>query len=68
MNIDGSCRENSESSGGGGVIQDSHGSFIATFSQKFDFGTNNSAELQALICGIQMCKNMGYQNICIKFD
>lgn len=45
-----------------------HGNFIVAFSARFDIGTNNNAELQALICGNQMCNDMGYHNICIELD
>lgn len=29
---------------------------------------NNGVELQDLICGIRLCKHMGYQNIQIESD
>lgn len=59
LNFDGFCRWNLGPSGGGGIIQDSYGNFIAAFSKKKKvFGTNNGAELQALICGVPMGKHM----------
>lgn len=51
---------NLSSCGGGGIIQDSDNTLKATFSKKFDIGTTNGAELQGLINGIRLCKDMGY--------
>lgn len=42
--------------------------FWAAFLEKFDADTNNGAELQALISGVQMSKMMGFQHLTIKLD
>lgn len=52
--------DNPSSCGGGHIIQDSDGTLKATFSKNFDAGTTNGAELQELISGIRLCKDMGY--------
>lgn len=68
LNVDGACRGNPGSCGGGGVIRDDKGRFLAAFSTKFGFGTNNEAELRALNCGLVLCKELGFQNIVIESD
>lgn len=44
------------------------GNTIAAFIEKFELGANNSAEMQAIISGIQMCKDLDYYNIRIESD
>lgn len=44
LNVDGSCRDNPGSFGGGEIIRDAHGIFKATFSEKFGILTNNGAK------------------------
>ncbi|KAG2685816.1 hypothetical protein I3760_10G143300 [Carya illinoinensis] len=48
LNVDGSCRGNLGTCGGGGVIRDHQGKVKAAFSKIFGFGTNNVADLRAL--------------------
>ncbi|MER8284579.1 reverse transcriptase-like protein, partial [Acinetobacter baumannii] len=59
-NIDGLCRGNLGSCGGGGIIRDSLGNIKAAFSEKFDHETNNRAELSALTSCVRLCKDLGY--------
>ncbi|KAK0598914.1 hypothetical protein LWI29_000693 [Acer saccharum] len=68
LNCDGSCRGNSGNSGGGGVIRDCHGMAIAAFSSFFGNGTNNSAELKAILEGIRLCKRLLHFNVIIESD
>ncbi|KAG2713072.1 hypothetical protein I3843_04G149000 [Carya illinoinensis] len=68
LNVDGSCRGNLGSCGGGGVIRDEGGRFLATFSSKYGIGTNNEAELKALIGGLTLCKELGLVNLVIESD
>lgn len=60
LNVDGSCRGNPGTCGGGGVIRDSVGTVLGGFSACFGQGTNNEAELRALKEGVALCKSLGY--------
>ncbi|XP_057948283.1 uncharacterized protein LOC131143945 [Malania oleifera] len=60
LNIDGSCRENPGSFGGGDIINDSLGNIKAAFFEKFESSTNNGAELQAFTSGVRLYKELGY--------
>ncbi|XP_040994289.1 uncharacterized protein LOC121240828 [Juglans microcarpa x Juglans regia] len=68
LNVDGSCRGNPGSCGGGGIIRDSYRNMKAAFSKKLELGTNNGVELRAITSGVRHSKEMGYQNICIESD
>lgn len=39
---------------------------MAAYSKKFETGTSNSAELQALISDITLCKDLNFYNILIE--
>ncbi|KAJ0095450.1 hypothetical protein Patl1_15067 [Pistacia atlantica] len=49
LNVDGCCQGNPGNCGGGGVIRDVRGFFKGAFSSSFGHGTNNEAELRALL-------------------
>ncbi|KAF5462708.1 hypothetical protein F2P56_018694 [Juglans regia] len=68
LNCDGSCRGNLGNSGGGGIIRDSYSVVKAVFSTHFGNGTNNSAELKAIVEGILLCKQFHFFNIIIESD
>ena len=68
LNCDGSCRGNPGNSGGGGIIRDCDGMAKAAFSSHFGNGTNNSAELKAILEGIRLCKRLLYFNVIIESD
>ncbi|KAF5471925.1 hypothetical protein F2P56_008684, partial [Juglans regia] len=68
LNCDGSCRGNPSNSGGGGVVCDCRGVVKATFSSHFGQGTNNRAELKAILEGIWLCKRFWYLNVVIQSD
>ncbi|KAJ0074622.1 hypothetical protein Patl1_37562 [Pistacia atlantica] len=68
LNVDGCCRGNPGNCGGGGVIQDVRGIFRRAFSSSFGHGTNNEAELRALLAGISLCKKLGFNQINIESD
>lgn len=68
LNVDGSFKDNPGSYGGGGIVRDNWGMFIATFSKKLRVGTNNGAELQTLLSGVWLCKELGYCNVNIEID
>ncbi|KAJ0086550.1 hypothetical protein Patl1_07518 [Pistacia atlantica] len=54
--------------GGGGVIRDTLGNFKGAFSSYFGQGTNNEAELKALIAGVSLCKELGFSQLNIESD
>lgn len=68
LNVKGSCCGNSRLSGGGDIIIDSNGNMRVAFSEKIEPWTNNSAQLQALLSGVRLCKALGFNNICIESD
>ncbi|KAF5464702.1 hypothetical protein F2P56_014758 [Juglans regia] len=66
LNVDGSCRGNPGSCGGGSIIRYSDGNMKAAFFEKLEPGTNNGVELRAITSDVRLCKELGYQNICIE--
>lgn len=68
LNVDGSCRGNPGNCGGGGVIRDNRGFFKAAFSSLLGYGTNNMAELKAIILGIKLCKDLRFFQVEIACD
>ncbi|XP_042952180.1 uncharacterized protein LOC122289263 [Carya illinoinensis] len=68
LNVDGSCRGNPGTCGGGGVIRDHQGIVKAAFSEFFGFGTNNAAEMRALSRGLRMCKEHGFYQVEVECD
>ncbi|KAG6729530.1 hypothetical protein I3842_01G032600 [Carya illinoinensis] len=68
LNCDGSCRGNPGNTGGGGIIRDSHGLVKGAFSTYYEYGTNNSAELKAIVEGVRLCKRLHMNNIIIESD
>lgn len=68
LNCDGSCRGNPGNLGGGGIIRDFQGVVKAAFSAHFGHGTNNEAELQAILEGIRLCKQFHFFNVVIESD
>lgn len=50
------------------AIHNEFGNLKATFSKKFEVGTNKGAELQLLISGIRLYKTLGIENIIIEID
>lgn len=68
LNSDGSSRNNAGSLGGGGILRDMDGNFKAAFSAHFGVGTNNGAELRAMLEGIRLCKRLSFFNVIIESD
>ncbi|KAK2641265.1 hypothetical protein Ddye_023028 [Dipteronia dyeriana] len=68
LNCDGSCRNNPGSSGGGGILRDMDENFKAAFSAHFGLGTNNGAELRAMLEGIRLCKSLIFSKVIIESD
>lgn len=67
-NVDGSCKGNLGSCGGGGILRDDQNRFRVTFSKKLADGTNKSAKILALIYGVKLCKRLEFKQISIKID
>ncbi|XP_040990896.1 uncharacterized protein LOC121238113 [Juglans microcarpa x Juglans regia] len=49
LNVDGSCKGNPGNCGGGGIIRDHKGVVQGAFSLLFGHGSNNEAELKAML-------------------
>lgn len=57
LNCDDSCRNNPGSSGGGGILRYAEGNMKGAFSIHFGIGTNNGAELKAIVEGVRYAKD-----------
>ena len=68
MNTDGSSLGNPGSSGVGGIIRNDRGHLVHAFSSHIDFGSNNRAELLALLQGLKACKHLGIHLVEIELD
>ncbi|CAI9765398.1 unnamed protein product [Fraxinus pennsylvanica] len=68
LNVDGSCVGNPGPCGGGGVIRDHYGNLVAGLCVKYGYGSNNEAELRAVITGVELFKELGFQRVDIRFD
>ena len=55
LNTDGSCVDNPDLSGDGGLLRDHMGYFLYSFTRYYDVGTNNEAKLQAILDGLRIC-------------
>ncbi|XP_075099039.1 uncharacterized protein LOC142175927 [Nicotiana tabacum] len=63
LNIDGYCKRNPRSVGGGGVIRDHQGSFIVAFVEYYGQCTNNFEEANAMLHGLKLYFSGGFLNI-----
>ncbi|XP_035551051.1 uncharacterized protein LOC118349649 [Juglans regia] len=68
LNVDGACRGNLGSCGGGGVVRNDRGKLVAAFLAKFTHGTNNEVELRALIHGLLLCRDLDIRKLEIECD
>jgi ribonuclease HI len=66
--IDGASRGNPGPAGIGAAIIDSHGRSLAELSRYIGKATNNEAEYQALILGLELAKERKHQSILIQTD
>lgn len=66
LNKDGSAR--GELTAGGGIIRDSDGELIVSFSSFYGIGTNNSPEFLALKEGMALCKALQLSPVLIECD
>ena len=61
--FDGASRQNPGPSSCGGVIYDSSGDELTTYSKYIGTTTNNIAEYNALLIGVQRCKALNIKNV-----
>ncbi|CAI9777979.1 unnamed protein product [Fraxinus pennsylvanica] len=68
LNTDGCCLGNPGICGAGGIIRNENGDIVIAFAEKLDEGTNNGAELQALLYGLRHAKRMGITRLEVELD
>ncbi|XP_012847860.1 PREDICTED: uncharacterized protein LOC105967794 [Erythranthe guttata] len=66
LNTDGSAKD--EMCTGGGIICNSEGGIIASFSAFFGRGTNNYAEIFAVAVGLRLCHSLGIGAVVVETD
>lgn len=57
------CVGNAGPSGGGGVIRDHQGNMVTGFFASYGHGRNNEAELQGIIAGVELSKELGFLHV-----
>lgn len=65
---DGGARGNPGPAGIGAVLFDAKGKEVGTVSKAIGIGTNNQAEYQAIIAGLELAKNHGAEELCCYLD
>lgn len=68
LNTDGSALNNSGKIGGGGILRDHQGKLVYAFVVPLDIGTNNQAETQQVIHGVNWCMQHRYMKIILEVD
>ena len=68
LNTDGSTIGNPRRAGGGGIIRDVPGRWIAGFSRNIGLSTSFMAELWALRDGLILCNNLNFSAVEIQID
>ena len=68
LNTDGSAIHNTGQTGGGGILRDDQGKLIYAFSIPLAFGTNNFAEIQAALYGLNWCQQHGFKRLILEVD
>ncbi|KAI0518620.1 hypothetical protein KFK09_006056 [Dendrobium nobile] len=63
VEFDGACKGNPGKGGAGAVIRNSRGDVVARVNKPLGFTTNNIAEYEGLILGIEKAIEMGYTQI-----
>ena len=59
---------NPGSCGIGGVIRDASGGMVQAYASYIGFGSNNKAELMALLYGLRRCKSLNISNVIVEMD
>ncbi|XP_019258156.1 PREDICTED: uncharacterized protein LOC109236426 [Nicotiana attenuata] len=68
VNSDGSALTNPGKMGAGAMIRDDHGDFIYAIASPLGEGSNNLAETEAAILGLNWCVNNGFTKIHLEAD
>ncbi|KAL6527506.1 ubiquitin-specific protease ubp15 [Orobanche gracilis] len=68
FNVDGSCSFTQFFMGGGGVLRDHNGIWIAGFSSSYGFGSAIQAECLAMEDGLKLAWNLGFRNVIMECD
>jgi len=68
LNTDGSALVNPGMIGGGGILRDQAGDVIFAFTVPLGTGTNNQAEVQAAVFGLNWCYQHGYRKVVVEVD
>lgn len=68
LNVDGSSLENPSMAGGGGILRDADGKLVFAFSRFFGTCSNDATEIRAVLEGLKICKQLGYNCIDIEGD
>lgn len=68
LNTDDSALGNPGKAGGGGIIRDDQGNWVAGFSRNIGFSSSFIAELWALRDGLSLCKSLNLNAVDIQID
>lgn len=68
LRFDGGSRTGSKRSGCGAVLYDEKGNELAFACKRLEYGTNNVAEYEGLILGLELALDKGIDHICIEGD
>ncbi|XP_018814734.1 14.7 kDa ribonuclease H-like protein [Juglans regia] len=66
--MDGSSMGNPGYCGIGGVIRDASSGMVQAYASHIGFGSNNKAELMALLHGLRSCKSLNISNVIVEMD
>ena len=68
INTDGSALNNPGKIGAGGIIRDKDGKLLMAFAVPLGEGSNNKAEVEAALFGLQWATELGHTNIIMELD
>ncbi|KAH0776481.1 hypothetical protein KY290_007892 [Solanum tuberosum] len=68
LNVDGCCKGNPGEPAGGGILRDHNGDMRMAFYSYYGILTNNNAEINALLKGLQWCVANHLDNVIIETD
>ncbi|XP_075091582.1 uncharacterized protein LOC142171777 [Nicotiana tabacum] len=68
FNVDGCCKGNPGTTGGGGMIKKYNGEMIKAFAEFYGQGNNNLAEAKAMLYGVKLCCNCGFSKVIVESD
>nr|XP_027067665.1 uncharacterized protein LOC113693307 [Coffea arabica] len=68
LNTDGCSKGNSGESGGGGVLREASGRLVLAFSCNFGIASSMQAEAWALLFGVRLCLQQGFDSFDVELD